>query len=68
MTPEEKEILPCPFCGKPATWRKTKMKHCQLHGEPYQDEILGCFHKNCVGPSLCKNIRDHAIDAWNKRA
>jgi hypothetical protein len=63
------EILkPCPFCGGQPTWWKTKIKHCQLHGEPYQHDVLGCRKARCIiRPSVCENINAHAIDIWNFR-
>jgi hypothetical protein len=62
------ELKPCPFCGGQPTWWKTKKQYCQLHGEPYQHDVLGCRKPRCrVQPVICETIREHAIDIWNFR-
>lgn len=59
----------CPFCGHPGSHRLTKIKHCQLHGEPYQDFIIGCFNNNCtVQPRLIAPSLEVGAPKWNKRS
>ncbi len=62
------EMKPCPFCGHKPTFRLSETKHCQLHGEPYQDNILGCFSPHCsMGPQKLSPCKSALIDDWNKR-
>ena len=62
------ELKPCPFCGGTPTWRLTKKKYCQLHGDEYQHHILGCQKCHCpIKPMVIGNIEDHLIKAWNTR-
>lgn len=61
-------LKPCPFCGHKATWQLTKIQHCQLHGDPYQDHILGCFSSKCeMKPYIISNFKSKCIKAWNNR-
>ena len=58
------ELLPCPFCGAKPHRNMSKVKHDQLHGEPYQDLIVKC-------PHLCASMEGGegtVIELWNTRA
>jgi len=58
----------CPFCGGLPTMKRSKMKYCQLHGEPYQDYIFGCFKAHCdVKPQVISNLESDCFNKWNKR-
>lgn len=61
------ELKPCPFCGHQPTWRKGKVYYEQLHGEPLQDDILGCFSSQCAFKPQIKIPKIHAVKEWNTR-
>jgi len=62
------ELKSCPFCGGQPTWRKTKIKHCQSHGDPYQDHILLCAKPKCeISPMIQGNNKERLINTWNTR-
>ena len=64
----DEEVKPCPFCGHKASWKLTKKKHCQLHGNEYQDNILGCFSPRCeMKPSITANRISMCVEEWNNR-
>lgn len=58
------QLKGCPMCGMKPAHGPTKVKHCQLHGEPYQDYRIWCR-------SRCSFIErsdlESAIEAWNDR-
>lgn len=58
------ELLSCPFCGATPHRGLTKVKHCQLHGDPYQDFRIWCPH----GCAKVERSEASAIAAWNTRA
>lgn len=58
------ELLPCPFCGATPHWMLSKVKHCQLHGDPYQYRIIAC-PKGHAQVSMLSN--DAAASEWNTR-
>jgi len=55
--------------GGKATWRTMKIRgHCQLHGEPLQDEELGCHSSKCdMKPTVFNTTRIWSILQWNTR-
>jgi hypothetical protein len=62
------ELKPCPFCGGQPTWRTTKIRMDQ-NGNPYQNDILLCAKPHCdVKPRIESNIKQKALEAWNKRS
>ena len=64
----EQNLLPCPFCGSKGQIRRTKKKYCQLHGEEYQDYIVGCFSSKCpIKPSKIETTNYWAVKNWNSR-
>jgi len=58
-------LLPCPFCGSKPHHGLTKVKHCQLHGDPYQDYEIWC-PKHCARAVSCN--REQATSKWNTRS
>ncbi len=65
---DEAKLKSCPFCGHAPSWRLTKKKTCQLHGDEYQDYILGCFSPRCpIKPYKLSNLKSDCIKSWNKR-
>lgn len=58
------ELLPCPFCGSTPHWMLSKVKHCSLHGDPYQYRIIAC-PKGHAQVSMQSN--DAAAETWNTR-
>ncbi len=69
MKLSEEEAKPCPFCGKQPVLRKTKVRHCQLHGEPYQDVYVACASSQCfIKPKTNEEVhKEHALEQWNRR-
>lgn len=64
----DETLLPCPFCGHTPTWTKGKVYHDQLHGEPLQDDILGCRSSKCsVKPSISTGSKIATQEIWNTR-
>jgi len=62
------ELQTCPFCGSKAQKRLTKVKYCQLHGDSYQDHIIGCFNSQCpVQPKITHCNERCAVTEWNTR-
>jgi Lar family restriction alleviation protein len=51
---EDKEILPCPFCGS----NKISVI-CKYY--------FYCFCDDCEAEGSIKESREEAIEAWNKR-
>lgn len=61
-------IKACPFCGGKATWRKAKKEYCQLHGDSFQHEILGCFNGACsIQPQVTCATKEGSKRRWNLR-
>lgn len=58
------QLLPCPFCGSAPHHGLTKVKHCQLHGDPYQNYRIWC-PKGCARFECGDEPRAHS--AWNTR-
>lgn len=59
---ETMKLLPCPFCGGEATWRKKLWRDdVQVRGH------LGCGNDECFGPQTTA-IGDDAVVQWNTRA
>lgn len=54
----------CPFCGARPHQGEGKVRHCQLHGEPFQDFYVWCPHL-CARKS--GGNRASAVKEWNKR-
>ena len=54
----------CPFCGATPHQGEGKVRHCQLHGEPFQDFYVWCPHL-CARKS--GGNKALAIEEWNKR-
>lgn len=56
--------LPCPFCGATPHRGLSKVKHCQLHGDPYHDYLIWCpkGHAKVVGTT-----EYFALTEWNTR-
>lgn len=59
------KLLPCPFCGANPHHGLTKVMHCQLHGDPYQNFRIWCPHK-CAQVECGDEPR--AAKKWNTRA
>lgn len=57
------ELLPCPFCGAAPHRGLSKVKYCQLRGDPYQDTRIWCPH----GCASVERAQRFAIAAWNTR-
>ncbi len=61
-------LKPCPFCGGSPAWQLTKKKGCQLHGEPNQNHILGCFKPSCrMRPTFTHCSKSWCIVEWETR-
>ena len=58
------KVLPCPFCGAHPHHGLTKIMHCQLHGDPYQNFRIWCPHK-CAQVECGDETR--AAKKWNTR-
>lgn len=68
MKLSKEEALPCPYCGSQPNLRMSKTKHCQAHGEPYQDYIILCESKKCfMSPKTQHHIKRMALRSWNQR-
>jgi len=66
---KDTSLKPCPFCGGEAYWRLSKKKYCQLHGDSYQDHIVGCFKPRCdIQPSILGCNKEALKESWNKRS
>jgi len=64
----EEKLKECPFCGHEPSWRLTKVMHCQLHGDEYQNHILGCFNPKCImKPFSTEPTKYWCIKNWNTR-
>ena len=71
----DQKLLPCPFCGEKPKMKLSKKMYCQLHGEPYQEDIIYCDNSQCVvrpflsyGLSSNPNNRNETIERWNTRS
>jgi hypothetical protein len=61
-TPGSPELLPCPFCGGPATRLEGKYDHGGTYNE------AGCDNVGCqVLPSALQLSQEGADTAWNRR-
>lgn len=54
----EAELLPCPFCGGPATLRGWEKGVCGL---------VSCLNDECFGPRASALTEEDAIVQWNTR-
>ena len=59
MTPLDKAIKPCPFCGSPGAVD---------HGGPHEPDEWCCFCSGCDFSLGFQLTRDEAVAAWNRRA
>jgi hypothetical protein len=57
--------LPCPFDGATPLQGLTKVRHCQMHGDPFQSWFIRCPH-GCAQVDAADQPR--AIALWNRRA
>jgi hypothetical protein len=56
-----RELLPCPFCGKDATLREDSWSSTAWLG--------GCIDPGCPGDDIVwGHTRDEAVATWNTRA
>jgi ABC-type proline/glycine betaine transport system substrate-binding protein len=58
------DLLCCPFCGASPHWMLSKVKHDQLHGDPYQYRIIAC-PKGHAQVRMLSN--EAAAKEWNTR-
>ena len=64
LTEIAERLAPCPFCGNAPHHGLTKVKHCQLHGDSYQDYRIWCPKGHAQVE--CAS-RDYATAEWNRR-
>lgn len=62
---ENQGLLTCPFCGKMALVELTKIKRCQMHGDPYQNTVIRCAMRCATFEGVTLEI---AASQWNRRA
>lgn len=57
--------LPCPFCGATPKRGLSKIRYCQLHGDPFQEYLIWCpkGHAKITGVDEAQ-----ALQQWNTRA
>lgn len=58
------DLLGCPFCGASPHWMLSKVKHDQLHGEPYQYRIIACPKGHA---QVRRQSNETAVREWNER-
>lgn len=59
------ELKPCPFSGAKPQHGLTKVRYCQLHGDPLQSYFVGC---KCCGSRFEAADKDGAFALWNRRS
>lgn len=57
-------LLGCPFCGSSPHWMLSKVRHDQLHGDPYQYRIIACPRGHA---QVRRQSNDDAAREWNTR-
>lgn len=60
MTPEEKELKDCPFCGS----KNLRLSHETVYEFP---AMVICNDCTCNGPLVGTNQFELAIELWNRR-
>lgn len=65
-------LLPCPFCGRKPHHGLSKVRYCQLHGDPIQDYRVWCpmgsgvpFDGSHARVDACD--QQTAFSLWNQR-
>jgi len=63
------EAKTCPFCGTEPQHVRTKIRYCQMHGDPYQNHLIKCVSKKCMlSPRTKDHVHlSHALEEWNQR-
>ena len=71
---DKQELKNC-ICGAGAFWQLGKLRHCQLHGEPYQSVFVKCTNSQCSYEVEAGDVHNggqelafsEAVTVWNTR-
>ena len=72
MTGVPIQLAPCPFCGRIPKHGLSKVRYCQMHGDPIQDYRVWCCGGSSIGydgshARVSARDQQTAFSLWNQR-